>query len=721
MEVNIGYAWGQLQRAIASGHADKIARWRAVIDGMRDGTIAVGSRTPTSAPAWVTLDVATGGFATGGNAAGGAIAPWEAQLATERGLGTERGLPNARLALNLYFLDAAETLERFERGTYRIDLPEEAALLVVAWLRSRGEIEKATAIVDAIAPWFETLRFYPRFADSPLEERDTVQLQSIGKTREAIAKQRRQRRFEMQREAIRVWRPLFDRAIDLAREALAGTVRTEAIARLRDEVVRAGTRATRRAKEAEQLVERLVRFETLDVIERRRLEHLVRQRTGHTRADDTLAIAAPLHADLRRVLVERLAPLPDEGSAPLDAMAPVRIDEATRFGVPAGSALPAYLERKVARSWDAPLATLVERGVLPSGESLAIVLPQVTGHVRAGSISDGAARRLYAALYRAFRRRRGLLLLWYQNQVRLHELPWAAALEAVRGIEPSAVARARDVVASTSWLAIRSFPQTITPNKLVTELHALAAAADLNLPLVEELAADIFMGSFTAKFVLAAHATARVIPGTLYQRYYAIDVDELAELPVPSSDPKAPIDKRISHELAVLCKRRAGPPGTSRSQAAANGTIIEQAQILTTHNLSVLFDGVPLLRKSLTPLHVNHAAGACFTFVLRRLTTRTPGFHQILINLKKAAYAWRQMVFFLSFARYVGDFMANARRMLEKREDEFRMRFEPAMRGLELAIDGIASNEPAFSMSGGRVFLGWTTEHPWLAPPKLTP
>ena len=71
------YAIGQLQRAFdslaaaqdATGLAraeTKIARWRSVIAGMADGSLSVGSRTPVSGtPAWVTLEVAHGGFATG--------------------------------------------------------------------------------------------------------------------------------------------------------------------------------------------------------------------------------------------------------------------------------------------------------------------------------------------------------------------------------------------------------------------------------------------------------------------------------------------------------------------------------------------------------------------------------------------------------------------------------------------------------------------------------
>ena len=72
-----GDAFGQLERALrmASEHDDpatreraraRAGRWRAVLAGMTDGRLTAGSRTPVAGtPAWVTLEVAHGGFATG--------------------------------------------------------------------------------------------------------------------------------------------------------------------------------------------------------------------------------------------------------------------------------------------------------------------------------------------------------------------------------------------------------------------------------------------------------------------------------------------------------------------------------------------------------------------------------------------------------------------------------------------------------------------------------
>jgi hypothetical protein len=716
------------------------AKWESVIAGMQAGTIQVGSRTPTAAPAWVTLDVATGGFATGSHAAAGPLRDHE------RAIARRAGIAESRVALNLHHLISGEAAALVASGCYRVDVPEEGALLVVAWLRERGEIARANELVETLAPWFEVLRFYPVPAERPVDIGETMRLQDVGTTVEEIATVRQQKRFATMRSALLVWKPLYERAIVLFAETVdgelpqlvgrgivggtPGTVWPDGwqtrVAQLAADHARAGAADTERAREASQLIDWLERCARDRKALTPREVHLVRraiarQVTAHglpgtpeaqARSTDELrAVAGPLHADLRHVLVKRLRTLPQDGGVDLErALAPVTADEAARFGVPEDSALPPYLAPKVARSCDATLAELVDRGVIGSGEVFARVLPQVTAQVRAHTLDD-PSRRLYTALYTAFRRRRGLLLLNYQHQVRFQELPWVAALEAARAPDDAAAARARTAVAGASSVALRAFPYTIVPNKLVTELYALANAADLSLPLVEEIAADIFMGGFSVKFAAAARISARVIAGTLYQRYFAIDVNELARLPVPSGV--------TSPELAAICVRRAGPTGgTSRSHIAANGKIIEQAQILTTHNLAVLFDALPL-GDQLAP-HLRPIAETCFRWTLARLRVRTSNWHLILLNLKNAAYAWRQMMFYASFLPDIADFTRWARvhlTRLARVDDELVRRFEPAIRGLELAASGIASGNAAFASGGGRMFTGWTTDRHWLAPP----
>jgi len=744
MNVNIGYAWVQLMRArqTAAEHADadvrtraqeKVAKWEGVIAGMQSGSIEVGSRTPTSAPAWVTLEVVTGGFATGGYSAGGALRDHERALAGRLGLGA------SRVALNLHYLISADADALLASGAYRVDVPEEGALLVVAWLRRRGELDRANELVEVLAPWFETLRFFPVPTDHAVELEETVRLQDVATTLKGLDVDRRQRRFEAMRESLLVWKPLRERAIALFAESVTGALPQldgtgdwpgttfpagwhARVERLASDVVRAGDAVTNRAREVRLLIDRLTRCardpgsvtkpeyqEIRRMIARQVSAHGLPGTSEHDarRALDTRAVEGPLHVELRRVLVERLRSLPpDRGVDPDAALATVSASEAVKFGVPAGSALPAYLEPKVARSFDATLESLVERGVIGSGEVFARVLPQVTSLVRAQSLDDPDARRLYATLYTAFRRRRGLLLLDYQHQVRFEELPWVAAMEVARATDEEATSRARKAIASTSGLALRAFPYTIVPNKLVTELASLTSAAALKLPLVEELAADIFMGAFTTKFVEAAKVSARLLAGTLYQRYYAIDVDEIAQLSTA---------ERISSAFAAICERRAAPlDSKSRSRAARNGKVIEQAQILTTHNLAVLFDALPLRDQRAALLRP--VAETCFTWAIRRLQLRTKTWHQMLVNVKNAAYAWRQMVFYASVGADAPDFVGWARAKVDDTDAAFRRRFEPAIRGLELAVAGVASDDAAFVGGGGRVFTGWSTDRHWLAP-----
>lgn len=738
MTVNIGYAYAQWVREqqTAAEHPDAevrgraaaaAAKWEGVIAGMQAGTIDVGSRTPTSAPAWVTLEVATGGFATGGHSAGGPL------LAHEHALAERLGIVASRVALNLHYRRAGDADALLASGCYRIDVPEEGALLVVAWLRRRGELARANELVEVLAPWFATLRFYPVPAEHPIEATDTVRLQDVSATLRGLDTGRRQPRFETMREAVRVWRPLCARAIALFAETIDGPLpvregrqvtggrpgkvfpagwhaRVEALAA---ELERAGEAKTERAREAASLVQQLCRcakdpaslsVHEYDEVQRAIARAHATQGTAERQAADEQAVAGTLHVDLRRVLVERLRSLPAGAGVEPAALAAVTPDEAARFGVPAGSALPGYFEAKVARSYDAPLETLVARGVIASGEVLARVLPQVTSQVRACTIDDAAARRLYAALYTAFRRRRGLLLVGYQHQVQLAELPWVAALDRAHVTTEAATTRARVAVASTSRIALRAFPYTITPNKLVTELSALTGAAALKLPLVEELAADIFMGAFTAKFVEAAQVSARLLAGTLYQRYFAIDGDELARLPTTD---------KISKAFAAICARRAGG-GEARSFVARNGKIIEQAQILTTHNLGVLFAALPLREQLAGDLRT--IAERCYQWAVRRLRLPTRSWHHFLVNLKNAAYAWRQMVFYLSFDADTAAFLGWARKQLEPADEAFRLRFEPAIRGLELAAAGIPASDVQFGLAGGRVLTGWSTERHWLAP-----
>jgi hypothetical protein len=267
----------------------------------------------------------------------------------------------------------------------------------------------------------------------------------------------------------------------------------------------------------------------------------------------------------------------------------------------------------------------------------------------------------------------------------------------------------RAALEQIATLHLSAFPETILPNKLVTELVALAKGAELPLPLTNELAADIFMGSFSPRFAEAARIAATLMAGTAYERYYAIPYERVRAF----GGEGVPAEQ----QLAELCAERAGQAaggGRGLRTPAANGMIIEQQQLVTTHNLAQLFSALDL-RECLAP-DLRHLAERSFRFVCRALDAKLPTHHARLRAVKDAAYAWRQMLFFLSF---IGEdelfgFRVWAEETLSSHSPELVLRFGPAWRGLSHVLDGGALDARGEGPDGARAFLGWSTSPHWL-------
>src|SRR5262249_35710066 len=153
-----------------------------------------------------------------------------------------------------------------------------------------------------------------------------------------------------------------------------------------------------------------------------------------TRRRQAADVSAPTFHAIAGVVAARLEKHP-KGDG-LDDVSPlngaVTGEEAASSGVPEGTSLPPSIRQKVERCLNEAVEILVERGLITSGETLARCLPQMTSGIRAVGITEPTLRQLYAAIYRAFRRRRSLLLLNLEKQVQIEELPWVAAIERFR-------------------------------------------------------------------------------------------------------------------------------------------------------------------------------------------------------------------------------------------------------------------------------------------------
>ncbi|MFH9740747.1 hypothetical protein ACH4MA_24065 [Streptomyces roseolus] len=780
-----GYVRQQLARAFATalGHPDPATRqragerargWRDVLAGTASGTLRIGSRTPVAElPAWVTPDVLHGGFATGSARAGGPLREFEREAAHHAGVPAERA---ALFAHHLTEPGLADLWELLDSGRYEVSLPEEAALLTVAWLVRAGETDAAVELVDALRPFADRLRFLPRPTEPrsarrrarrdaerptglPVPEAGAVHRSTVEQARAALAARAPKRAVEEQREALGVWRPFADELLVhwLEFTGPEGVVRPGAapeeawLARGRvlldryERLLAAHPLTGRHRKPGSN--EGILRGALAELVSGRALDArraglvrvavtgMVRKRglpgsARHTalREGQAARAALPAHHAVAHLVVERLAGLPQEAGL-VDAapfVVPVTADEEGRTGLPAGADVPPSVRRVVDGARSAPLGVLVAAGIVPSAEAMAELVPQLVAAERAAVYRDPALRVLMAANYRAFRNRRSLLLLHLARQVAPEELPWVRAVHGyadgdatTRG---SAVAAARTLAET----AVEHFPGTLLPNPLVRELGALLGTSGLDAPLTEELAADIFMGRFSGKFLASAGIAAELLGGgSLYERYYGIDYAELSALAgaaggVSTAGGSGGTGRRGARgdhrdalaEFALLCHARAGrTPGYD--SVAGNGMVIEQAQILTTHNLATLVRRVGIAPEP----GWAEAARRCFGTVCR-LTERAGRGPYPLTGLKDAAYAWRQMLFHLSLcerserAEVLAWLPAEA-----ARRPLVASRLAPALLGLRHVAEGGLFDADGTARSGrARRLTGWSVAGHWLRP-----
>ena len=480
------YALGQLQRAVTRATSsddaadreralENVRRWQDVLTGMASGRLSPGSRTPVAGtPAWVTLEVAHGGFATGRYVAEAPLSEREAA----RLAGLPAGVPgeSGREQLNLWYLSDAgqgELLAALRSGRYRVEVPEEAALGVAVLLLDLGCPGQALDLVAELRPLMHRLRFTPHFEPVPRPSGTAVRVVPAGEAARSLRAVRTPPQLAAMRETLGVWNPLYDRlaalwcsTVDGELPSLdeAGTVRggwpcrafagrlgsrARALARrlrARPPGPQAGRHAHPRSNFSRLHAALLACPDGSGALSgqevgwiRRALANTVTRHgapgsgaRAALRAVQASAAAAPEHAALAQLLARRLDRYPADGGLPSLDPVTSAVSEQDGDGVPVGTPIPGNLLRKAARALEAPPEELVRRGVITSGDVLAAVLPPLTSRLMADGISDPVLAGLYEQAYAAFRRRRGLLLLNLEHQVRFAELPWVAALEPCR-------------------------------------------------------------------------------------------------------------------------------------------------------------------------------------------------------------------------------------------------------------------------------------------------
>jgi hypothetical protein len=550
-----------------------------------------------------------------------------------------------------------------------------------------------------------------------------------------------------QKEAVEIWTPLYDRMIALFLETMVENIpcrlyapdwakRTQALLQLYAELRTKHTLCGKPDRPKEYFAQVLGFLRrcsaepgALSPLELGRLRVILQRYLAKRGPPDCLEcrrqrerqlqdVAGPMHRDIATIVAARLAKHP--GGEGLDdinhVIAPIASHEAATSGIPAQTSIPPSICTKVERCRNETVTVLIERGLITSGESLARVLPQIVAELRALGISDPALRKLYAATYRAFRRRRSLLLLDLASQVKIEELPWVQAIEQFRQHGAAEREIAKQALQDFTTLTLAAFPHALLPNKLLQELRALIKSAAVELPLVDELAADIFMGEFSDKFLASAQLAAQLLEQSVYATYYGIDYAQIRRIRPRNKEEQrllGRLAKPRRDEFGELCVVRAGVGAGNRSPAS-NGMIIEQQQILTTQNLAALFLKLDL--RSVLAGQLDTMAKKCFAWICSRHQMKIAGGHAQSILVKNSAYAWRQMIFFLSMldAGEIPNFISWSQQYLAAQPEPFRSRFQPALQGLVLACKGRTPDPHGPPATRAQRFLGWSITEHWL-------
>lgn len=678
MEINIGYVLNELQKSLAAKHesgdadstakADKrIRQWIDVLSGIKTGNLKIGTRKPTKYPVWVTPEVTRGGFATGKAAAAPlCFMPYEQQAALKL------GVPCVRNALFLALLSdegLAWLRELLASRRYQIRFPEDAALFVVAWLHEKGREEDAAKILKEISQYAGELGFAPESALEPLGKTELVHRFSANDIRKRLKEYKVNLKIETQREAHQIWIPFMDRLVlhwlelfdnnSACPDGLqypSADWKTKAAALVKEyEILRAKHILCRKYhKEKENL--RILLTATSDFLSGNpntpgyiRARHVVgcyvkahgrpgEERLTALRRKQAQNAALPAHNSIANALADRL-PASDVGLSNTEALL-FPISPEGHGDTP----IPRKICTIVRSAQAASIPELVELGIVPSVEIMAGLTPQLTAMEISRAYADEDVGLLIAETYKAFTRRRSLLLMDLSSQVRFDELPWVKPMIGER-LNPECYISAALRLAA---YAIGFFPGTVLPNPLVEQLNALYWLAGKQRPFLAELAADIFTGHFTQKFDDAAFTAAGLLGGTLYERYYGIDYTRFEKRPAAASvsgksqeTPDSLMDLVVEEYMDINNMH-------SQNFVVNNGMHIECAQIYTTHNLAALVTENIKLECSYEEL-------ACKAFDLSlRLTVRSIKAKQqgnnYLRAIKNAAYAWRQALFFLSLS-----------------------------------------------------------------------
>eukprot|EP01097_Dermamoeba_algensis_P008797 TRINITY_DN5992_c0_g1_i1.p1 TRINITY_DN5992_c0_g1~~TRINITY_DN5992_c0_g1_i1.p1 ORF type:complete len:474 (+),score=109.76 TRINITY_DN5992_c0_g1_i1:49-1422(+) len=421
----------------------KLKKWESVVQTWLSGALSVGSRTPIAqTPSWVTLEVMTGGFATGQLLAGGDIQEHEKLLYRALVADGDESVEVIRKKLNDFFLSESglSVLSKLlDTGLYRVQVPEEGALLTICYLLRQEDPElqeQAGIILQEIQPWFHKLRFFPLPSDTRVPEggmeafvRPVLSLKSY------LSNVKLNSRVQKLTSVLSHFIPLYDELIRIILETTEGEaphweVEWDLEKATRKESVKGGLpfqKSTPQLKEQfDALKEQMKEFASLRRMRKKNVGKILYiaeqfftskaftgnqvefvrnaiadlfKRRGNISSAKRMAVRqqhkntvdkCQARLQYAKILQERVKDIHPEGGieAISTVIGPVNLNEAQKFSVPVESHLPKTLIRKAHMSKIAPLDQLCEERIIPSADLLGSLIHTVVASVRASGIKE---------------------------------------------------------------------------------------------------------------------------------------------------------------------------------------------------------------------------------------------------------------------------------------------------------------------------------------------
>lgn len=706
----IPYLEGALTKACVTASSDstdpatvqrarsKINALLQTIGGITSGLLKPGSRTPIAdTPVWLTPMVLSGGFATGHLAAGGLLTDYETELAHQLGISPTDNPADTRSKLNRIWLSEpfySQLCDMLDRGTYRVNFPEESVMLVVVALHRSGHNDEAEELINTIAPFMGRVRFFPKPAQRPLPLDRKISMMTVSdaltqlKNRFSPDPEHRsntRRRIEKNALVFDQWLPLKNRLLKLmldtvkgeppyyneTGELCGGTPLTTMTPKWTEEARRFQADRKRVLKQHPELQHRSTKKRGSERILLRSLEIALANPPENQSPSDRVDFLK-IQGNLRKLLADihhkqgvpgtqKYQKIQDahqlwlteyknrtsEGQLLITQLLPFKDNnEISPENLPRDLTLmPAPVKKLFSKLQPRELAELLEQGDIPSSEVLASKLLAIVPIVKSESITDPTLATLFAHVGRAFNKRRSLLLQNFQSQVKMDELPWVKPLQSITPVDKAKeLENARNLITDVVLQTFAHFPYTILPNpflKSLTQLiNTLPKYSVRQIDLTHELASDIFEHGFSERYLKSAKEAAELMQGTLYEKYYGLEYDRIGLLEHKSS-------------LYNLCHSLSGVPAFTNPRSYRphdNGKIIEWQQIITTHNLATLTNAL-CLHEYLQGDNGAKLSHKVADWIVDKCSSYNPE-ESCLVRLhehKNIAFAFRQMLFFLSF------------------------------------------------------------------------